>query len=56
MVGSKEEILSPEISPCKAGGSTPRIGVGTVVSKFTLAAAYCVFLEGSVFGDYLEAP
>jgi hypothetical protein len=56
MLGSKEEILSPEISPCKAGGLTPRIGVGTVVSEVTLATAYCVFLEGSVFGDYREAP
>jgi hypothetical protein len=27
MLGSKEEILSPEISSCKALGSTPRIVV-----------------------------
>jgi len=56
MLRSKEETLSPEISPCKAGGSTPRIGVGTVVSEVTLATSYCVFLEGTVFGDPREAP
>jgi hypothetical protein len=48
MLGSKEESLSPEISPCKGGGSTPRIGVGTVVYEVTLAASYC--------GDPRDAP
>jgi hypothetical protein len=56
MLGSKEEILSPEISTCKVGGSTPRIGVGTVVPEVKLATSYCVFLEGTVFGDPREAP
>jgi hypothetical protein len=55
MLGGKEEILSPEISPCKAGGSTPLIGVGTVVSEVTLTASYCVFLEGTVIGDPRKA-
>jgi hypothetical protein len=56
MLGSKEEIQSPEISMCKAGGSKPRIGVGTVVSEVKLATCYCVFLEGAVVDDPREAP
>jgi len=39
MLRSKEEILSPEISPCTADGSTPRIGVGTVVSEVMLTTS-----------------